>query len=52
MAYFDAFANKLPSTVHLRYLSADLHLDVILKSFELHAFRLSKMLGTFLMQNL
>jgi hypothetical protein len=32
---FDAFANKLLSTVHLRYFSAYIHIDVIVKSLEL-----------------
>jgi hypothetical protein len=31
---FDAFANKLLSTVHLRYFSAYIHIDVIVKSLE------------------
>jgi hypothetical protein len=29
---FDAFANKLLSTAHLKYFSAYIHIDVVVKS--------------------
>jgi hypothetical protein len=32
--YFDVFANKLLSGVHLRYFSAYIYIDVIVKSLE------------------
>jgi hypothetical protein len=35
MLYFDAFANKLLSTVRHKYFSAYVHIDVVMKSSEL-----------------
>jgi hypothetical protein len=35
MLHFDAFANKLLSTVRLKYFSAYVHIDVVVKSSEL-----------------
>jgi hypothetical protein len=35
MLHFDAFANKLLSTVHLKYFSAHIHTDVVVKSSQL-----------------
>jgi hypothetical protein len=35
MLLFDAFANKLLSTVRLKYISAYVHIDVVVKSSEL-----------------
>jgi hypothetical protein len=32
---FDAFANKLLSTAHLKYFSAYIHIDVVVKSSQL-----------------
>jgi hypothetical protein len=35
MSHFDAFANKLLSTVHLKYFNAYVQIDVVVKSSEL-----------------
>jgi hypothetical protein len=35
MLHFDSFANKLLSTVRLKYSSANVHTDVVVKSSEL-----------------
>jgi hypothetical protein len=35
MLHFDAFANKLLSTVRLKYFSTYVHIDVVVKSSEL-----------------
>jgi hypothetical protein len=35
MLHFDAFANKLLSTVRLKYFNAYVHIDVVVKSSEL-----------------
>jgi hypothetical protein len=35
MLHFDAFANKLLSTVRLKHFSAYVHIDVVMKSSEL-----------------
>jgi hypothetical protein len=35
MLHFDAFANKLLSTFRLKYFSAYVHIDVVVKSSEL-----------------
>jgi hypothetical protein len=37
MLHFDAFANKLLSTVRLKYFNAYVHIDVVVKSSGLSA---------------
>jgi hypothetical protein len=46
MLHFDAFANKLLSTVRPKYFSAYVHIDVIVGSTELSSMREDVLLET------